>query len=176
MRFFRAKNIFICWRWLKFWSRTCIFLRIRIQGAKILLIRIQDAKILLIQRIRIHTLELQIFVYSWRFFPIFKVNFITHKKGCKGRTLNLIKNMEDDFLFLTRICLLLWVSPLLLINMKCASHLCRETANENKQVKEANTWISNSYLIEKKLLRVPMEIGHCHFCMEGRLKLRLQSL
>ena len=110
------------------------------------------------------------------FFQFSKLILLLIKKGCKGRTLNLIKNMEDDFLFLTRICLLLWVSPLLLINMKCASDLCRETANENKQVKEAKTWISNSYLIEKKLLRVPMEIGHCHFCMEGRLKLRLQSL
>ena len=27
-----------------------------------------------------------------------------------------------------------------------------------------------------KVSRVPLQIGHCHFCMEGRLKSRLQSL
>ena len=44
-------------------------------------------------------------------------------------------------------CLFLWVSPLPLINEKCAGYICRETANENKQFKETKTLISDSYLI-----------------------------
>ena len=31
-------------------------------------------------------------------------------------------------------------------------------------------------LEQTTLLRVPLGIGHCHLCMEGHLKLRLQSL
>ena len=37
-------------------------------------------------------------------------------------------------------CLFLWVSPLLIINQKCASHFRRGTTNENKQQKETKTW------------------------------------
>ena len=32
------------------------------------------------------------------------------------------------------------ISSLLLMSKKCASHFCRETANENKQFKETKTW------------------------------------
>ena len=41
-------------------------------------------------------------------------------------------------------CLFPRVSPLLLINNKCVSHFCRETANKNKHFKVTKTLIFNS--------------------------------
>ena len=38
--------------------------------------------------------------------------------------------------YLTRKCLFMRVSPLLLMNKECASHFRRETAIENEQLKE----------------------------------------
>ena len=55
--------------------------------------------------------------------------------------LNLIKNVEDTAGFLTQ----KRVSPLFLKNKKCANHLLREPANENKHFKETKTLITNSY-------------------------------
>ena len=58
------------------------------------------------------------------------------------------KNVKDiELFFWYKKCLFLQVSQLLLISMKCASHFCRQTANENKQFKETKTWISKSWLI-----------------------------
>ena len=40
-----------------------------------------------------------------------------------------------------------------------------------------NIFDQNNYIINQiKVSRVPLSIGHCHLCMEGHLKLRLQSL
>ena len=67
-----------------------------------------------------------------------------------------------------------WVSPSLLINKKCESHIRRETASENIHFKEKNGYVISTY--PDKSCRVPLYIGHCHICMEDHLKLRLQSL
>ena len=55
----------------------------------------------------------------------------------------------------TRFLLILLKLKSDLISKKCASRLCRETINENKQFKE---------------------IRYCHLCMEDHLNLRWQSL
>ena len=49
--------------------------------------------------------------------------------------------------FVLKKCLFLSISPLLLINKKCASHFRRKTANENKQ--QQLTLMYNSYLIRQ---------------------------
>ena len=46
-------------------------------------------------------------------------------------------------------CLYLGVSSLSFTDEKCASHFCRETANENKQLKETKSLISHFYLIRQ---------------------------
>ena len=49
-----------------------------------------------------------------------------------------------------------------------ASHFRRETANETK--------IGIKFILDQtKLSRLPLEIGHCHLCIEGHLKLYLQT-
>ena len=58
-------------------------------------------------------------------------------------------------------CLFLWVSRLLLINEKCASHFRRETASENKQFKETNLW----YLIQTWTLNRQHFLGY--WCKSG---------
>ena len=82
--------------------------------------------------------------------------------------LKLIRNEKDNVVFLTRkvftcICEFL-----------CYSR--RETANENKQFKETKTLIYNSYLIRQSFQGYRCKSWHCHFCIEGHLKLRVQSL
>ena len=46
---------------------------------------------------------------------------------------NLIKNMENTVVYKKSVYSA--YPPLLLISKKCASHFCRETANENNQFK-----------------------------------------
>ena len=46
-------------------------------------------------------------------------------------------------------CLFLRVSLLLLTSNKCACQFFRQPANENEQLKETKTLISNSYLIRQ---------------------------
>ena len=60
--------------------------------------------------------------------------------------LNLIKDVEDIVVFLTRKSVYFCE---FLFSKKCASHVRTDTANENKQFKETKTLISNSYLIRK---------------------------
>ena len=62
------------------------------------------------------------------------------KDGNFHRNLNLIKNVEDNVVFLTQKSLILLISPLLLISTKCAGYFCREAANEDNQFKETKTW------------------------------------
>ena len=76
-------------------------------------------------------------------------------------------------LFRLEKCLILWISPLFLVSKKCASHFCRETANEKKQSKESKTWISNSHLIRQSFYGYRCKSG---MEAEGHLKLRLQFL
>ena len=55
---------------------------------------------------------------------------------------NLIKNMEEIFVFLTQ-CLFLWVSLcsiVVLINKECASHFRREPTNEINSLKKQKHW------------------------------------
>ena len=53
-------------------------------------------------------------------------------------------------------CLFLCVSPLLLINKECTSHICRETTNDNIHFVEAKALISNSFLTIQSYKR-----NHC---------------
>ena len=46
---------------------------------------------------------------------------------------DLIKNVGNTVVFLTRKVFILIISPFLLVETKCASHFCRETENENEQ-------------------------------------------
>ena len=54
------------------------------------------------------------------------------------------------------------ISPLLLISKKCARHLYKETANENKQFKETKIMISNSFFIRKSFHGIVVNL-----CMES---------
>ena len=67
-------------------------------------------------------------------------------------------------------CSFLWVSPLLLINQKCASHFRRGTTNENKQLKETKTWRSNTYLIRQWFKGYRYKSGFAIFALKSRLQ------
>ena len=71
-------------------------------------------------------------------------------------------------------CLFLWISQLFLISKKCASHFCREIANDNKQFKERKTRISNSYLIRLRFQVYCSKSGTVIFAMKGHMTLRVQ--
>ena len=64
----------------------------------------------------------------------------------------IIIDQEGDvvvvgIVLLTRKCLSLMISQLFRISKKCASHFCRETANENKLLNERKNMASDFYLI-----------------------------
>ena len=60
--------------------------------------------------------------------------------------LNLIKNEEDSVVFWLEKCLILIISPFLLLSKKCANYFRRETGIENKQFKETKPyWTRKSF-------------------------------
>ena len=61
--------------------------------------------------------------------------------------LNSVKHVEDALVFLTKksVCFFLCVSPLLLINEKCASHFRRKINSLNKQ---KHWYLNNSFDIK----------------------------
>ena len=62
---------------------------------------------------------------------------------------NMIKMWKIQLFFRHEKCLFLWVSSLLLIKKKFASHFRRETANENKGFKETKHWFISHTLSDK---------------------------
>ena len=59
--------------------------------------------------------------------------------------------LADAVVLLTQKLFISVSFPLHLINKKCACHLCREFANENKQYKATKILIYNSHLTNKAL-------------------------
>ena len=79
---------------------------------------------------------------------------------------------DKKIVFWLEKCLFLWVSPLLLINMECASHFCREPANENKQLKKKSL-ISFTYLIREKAFKGTIVNQTSPSLNEGSLEITL---
>ena len=72
-------------------------------------------------------------------------------------------------------CLFLRASLLLLTSNKCACHFFKEPANENEQLKETKTLISNSYLIRQNYVLPSMYGGLLTFEKENK-QLSLEGL
>ena len=88
----------------------------------------------------------------------------------QSRSLPLIplKMWKIPSVFLLEKCSFLWVKfSIVSYKQEMRKSFCRETANKINILKHQKHW---------NLIHTWSEIGHCHLCMKGQLKLCLQSI